>query len=321
MISTRRALFLAAACCCALSVAPVRARAELQRTIFAAAQGHFPDLSVRFDVVTFTETGAFSGVFAPYSFNDRPVNLAADESSVYVGVFEYPFRGYHIDQYDLLGNLVAQIPSPFSPTDVPYSLELDEQSNMYLKFDGAVVRLDAMGVPNLTVTTPGNYGGADADANGNIYVSSGSVPAVLQAFDSQGTLQSTIPVGPFPSNLAIDEARSLLYLGYQAGDIEVYDIAQPQPSLMSRLTSAEVRHLNFDGLSDSLFVATVGPPGIEYGTDGTLRNVFVLPDAYAPGARTILDIIAVAVPEPGGFVGLIGLFCLRRLFVSTLRKA
>jgi len=219
-----------------------------------------------------------------------------------------------IRRFSLSGSSLGNFASPaFNSVFV----ERDQAGNVYTTPDGGgpsvANRYDATGALTQTFNGGLEFDGIDADASGNVYISS-SANFSLMKYAPNGTFINSTPLGFDPWDVSIDESGRRLFVADQlsAGlGIKIFDISGPAPiltrSIVTPLTAriAGVHYAAESGniLATDLGVISNSPRGLEYSPSGVLLRQYPLP------VGTLAWDIVSFVPEPSSIVLCLLGFC------------
>jgi hypothetical protein len=230
-----------------------------------------------------------------------------------------------IQRYNLAGGFLGQfadVSSQAGASPGTQSLETDSAGNFYSSFAGfqssprTSFRLDQAGSVSQTFSHPDLVfpRGIDANANGDVFIVNSAGVGVgnrLFRFSSSGTYISNyaIPQAIDPSDIAIDETRSLLYVADEFGNsILKYDISSGTPTYTGSLSvPGNALDVFVEPMSGRIFGAFYtletdpnGPflklTGFEVARDGSATTLFV--EDAVPREQTVRGIVALVIPEP-----------------------
>jgi DNA-binding beta-propeller fold protein YncE len=196
-------------------------------------------------------------------------------------------------------------------------IETDAQGNVYAVRNetGTIdaVRLNPDGSTSQTFSnTELTHGiGIDADANGNVYVRHGNAIfkfAPNGAFLTKSFLSNN--AGFLGADLAIDEARNILYAGDDGPNgVRRYDISGPNLVYLGAFstplpTNHAIFGLSVEPKSGSVFAVDIYPgasgKAFEFAPDGTLLHTYMAQQTFGTW-----DIVAVPVPVPEPSIALL----------------
>jgi len=189
-------------------------------------------------------------------------------------------------------------------------IETDSSGRVYVTSGnrGAAVaaRFDSQGNIEQTFVSPtgDHFLGIDADANGNVYISTliDDASNEIQQFSADGTFLGRTLVTDNPSDISIDEDTGRLFLAQTitlTNGIQIYDVSGSAPDFSNDIATPQnsiILGVDYSTQLGTVFATDIGfltggGRGFQLGTDGTLLAT------YTPAGFNLAFDIA-GIPEP-----------------------